>query len=211
MTTYRSAPHGASLIPLVSVVPPAAALYGWLDLNQPMHATGLGVLLFLGMLAGVLAPGALVSFESLPLLLIPDKWRIQWRKGSDRRPAFRMWLKRAIYAADRYRCCYCGERVGLQLDHVKPWSRGGLSALWNLMLLCSRCNRVKSNYWVAKDGYVFYRPFMDANKLAAQMCVVLGFHPATTAEQIAADILRFELRHRWHPGRWIRAGWQLGR
>jgi hypothetical protein len=169
------------------------------------------VLLFLGMIAGVMAPGALVSVESLPLLLIPDSWRIRWRKGSDHRPAFRMWLKRAVDAADRHRCCYCGARGSLQFDHVKPWSRGGLNALWNLMRLCARCNRVKSNYWVARDGYVFYRPFMDGNKLAAEMCRESGLPPGTTAEQIAADILRFELRHRWHPGRWIRAGWQLGR
>lgn len=205
----RSAPAGASLIPLVSIAPPVAALSGWYYLNEPMRVPGLGALLFAGMILGVLTPGALVSAESVPLLLIPDRWRIWWRRRSERRPALRAWLRRAVYAADRHRCCYCGSRESLQLDHVKPWSRGGLSALWNMMTLCGRCNRVKSNYWVARDGYVFFRPFMDAGKLAAEMCREMRLPPGTTPEEIAADILRYELRHRWHPGRWIRAGWQL--
>jgi hypothetical protein len=172
---------------------PLAALIGWVYLREPLHAYGLAGMLAPGMVAGVLAPGLALSAESLPLLLIPDRARIWWRRGRDHRPPIAARLRRACYAADRYRCCYCGSYEQPQVDHVKPWSRGGLSAMWNVMTLCGPCNRVKSNYWVARDGFRFYRPWQGAGN-----------------EGEAARILAFEMRHRWSPGRWIRAGWSLG-
>jgi 5-methylcytosine-specific restriction endonuclease McrA len=126
------------------------------------------------------------------MLLVPGRARIWWRRGQDHRPAIPAALRRAVYAADRHRCCFCGSRDQLQIDHIRPWSRGGLSALWNTMTLCGKCNRVKSNYWVARDGYVFYRSF-----------------PGSDDAKTAAAILAYEKRHRWNPGRWIRAGWSL--
>jgi HNH endonuclease len=183
--------RNSPVMPLSSSVLPLAAVWGWIDLHEPAAGVGFGLFVLPALVLGVMTPGALVSIHSLPLLLIPDRTRIWWRHGKAR-PAWHAWLKRAVMAADRYRCCYCGSPEHLQIDHVKPWSRGGLSALWNLTILCARCNRVKSNYWVARDGYVFYRPFSDANDQA-----------------LAAEILRHELRHRWNPGRWIRAGWSI--
>lgn len=211
MTARRSAPPGANLIPLVSFAPPVAAMYGWWYYHEPMHVPGLGVALFFAMILGVMAPGLLVSVESLPLLLIPDKARIRWRQRSDHRPAWRMWLKRAVHAAERNRCGYCGRRYGFEIDHIKPWSRGGLSALWNLMLLCQSCNQIKSNYWVARDGYVFFRPRPGAEKYHQELASRIPELARLSVEQIAAEILAYELRHRWSPGRWIRAGWSLGR
>jgi diadenosine tetraphosphate (Ap4A) HIT family hydrolase len=44
------------------------------------------------------------------------------------------------------RCALCGatkkERL-LDVDHIKPRSRGGTNDPWNLQVLCSRCNRSK--------------------------------------------------------------------
>lgn len=185
--------HGRALVRFMFIAPPAAALAGWADLGQPGHAIGLVAMLVPGMLAGLVAPGLAASAESLPLLLVPDRARIWWRhRNEGRRPSLPGWLRRAVYAADRNRCCYCGSGQELQLDHVKPWSRGGLSAMWNMMTLCGRCNRVKSNFWIARDGYRFYRPWSGAGN-----------------EREAEAILRYELRHRWGLGRWIRAGWSL--
>ncbi|RAE55164.1 HNH endonuclease, partial [Burkholderia multivorans] len=33
----------------------------------------------------------------------------------------------------------------LEVDHIKPISKGGLSEIENLQTLCWRCNRSKSN------------------------------------------------------------------
>lgn len=56
---------------------------------------------------------------------------------------------------DRHTCQYCSVSVAqepnllLEVDHIMPLSRGGLSALDNLQTLCWRCNRSKSNKIIA--------------------------------------------------------------
>jgi 5-methylcytosine-specific restriction endonuclease McrA len=71
-------------------------------------------------------------------------------------------LRRMVERADRHRCAYCrtrwqpgGDRF--PVDHMVPWVMGGLTCLWNCALLCKRCNTVKSCYWVAPSGHVYYR------------------------------------------------------
>lgn len=171
---------------------PVAAIAAWTYLHEPLRGAGLGLLEGPALLLGVMSPGLLVSFEALPQVLLPSGVRIWWRHQQDHRPAIPRRLRLAVLAADRHRCCYCGSVFQLQVDHIRPWSLGGLSALWNLAVLCGPCNRVKSNYWVARDGYVFYRGFQGSEN-----------------QRLAAEIFRFERRHRWNPGRWMRAGWSL--
>jgi 5-methylcytosine-specific restriction endonuclease McrA len=51
-----------------------------------------------------------------------------------------------IYARDHNTCQYCGRRLPrteLNLDHVKPRSRGGLSTWDNIVCSCHSCNRRK--------------------------------------------------------------------
>lgn len=175
-----------------AVALPSAAVIGWAIEGEPLRWAGLAGFLLPGSVAGLLLPGFIASVMAMPLLLVPARMRIWYRQGKPR-PRIPDRLRRAVYAADRHRCCWCGASEGLQLDHVKPWSRGGLSALWNMVTLCGYHNKVKSNYWVARDGYVFYRPFNGHGDKGT-----------------AAQILAFELRHRWNPLRWIRAGWSLG-
>jgi len=51
-----------------------------------------------------------------------------------------------IYARDRNTCQYCGQhfsRAELNIDHVVPRSRGGLSTWENVVCSCHMCNRRK--------------------------------------------------------------------
>lgn len=51
-------------------------------------------------------------------------------------------LERVVMDRDGYRCRYCGA-VATELDHVKPYSRGGLTIASNLVAACSLCNESK--------------------------------------------------------------------
>lgn len=181
----------------------AAAITGWTALHQ---AGGLITLMLLGLaaLAGwpllvlpvFCAPAALLAG------LVPRRFRAARRKalrdaGYDDRPAVPALFQRAVWAADRGRCVYC-TRTGLvprthqrHIDHVVPWAAGGLTAAWNLMLLCPHHNLVKSNYWRERNGYVSYRPGRAGN------------------ETLAAAILAAELRERRNPLRWARMAWEM--
>lgn len=52
---------------------------------------------------------------------------------------------------DKYTCQFCGvstsdeKHLLLEVDHIKPVSKGGLSEESNLQTLCWKCNRTKSN------------------------------------------------------------------
>ena len=69
---------------------------------------------------------------------------IEWihrvvRNGS--RPGIAQSIRRDVLAAGE--CAYCGDTERLEVDHIKPWSKGGTHTRTNLQALCCRCNRIK--------------------------------------------------------------------
>lgn len=57
-------------------------------------------------------------------------------------------MRFAIYQRDGYRCVCCGRTQNetyLEIDHIKPISKGGKSTYDNLQTLCRRCNQYKGN------------------------------------------------------------------
>jgi len=200
-----------------TMIPCISAVFGvlpWFRLDEPGHFYGLAAcaLLALAVLPTVLL---LIAF-GVPYLtsgLIPREWRANYRQGRDRNQQhsayIAAWLRRAILAADRH-CCAgvvpvtdrrgrvtgykrCRRAEHLQIDHVIPWSLGGLTALFNMVTLCDVCNRTKSNYFERRNGTVCYNPFPGLNR-----------------QHVAAEILRSERRRRLNPLRWVRAAHSLG-
>lgn len=58
-------------------------------------------------------------------------------------------LRYNVLERDKGVCCLCGrsprDGVTLHVDHIKPFSLGGLTTLGNLQTLCADCNIGKSN------------------------------------------------------------------
>ncbi|MEP7160434.1 MAG: HNH endonuclease [Dermatophilaceae bacterium] len=60
-------------------------------------------------------------------------------------------LRGSIKKRDNYTCLHCSVSLAnephllLEVDHIVPISKGGLSTVDNLQTLCWRCNRTKSN------------------------------------------------------------------
>ena len=53
-------------------------------------------------------------------------------------------IRLKVFKRDNYTCVYCGKRGGnLEVDHVKPFSKGGSEKLNNLVTSCQKCNRQK--------------------------------------------------------------------
>ena len=206
-------------VPGICVV---AGVLPWARFHEPGHLYGLlaCALLALAVLPTVLL---LVAFgvPYLTSGLIPREWRANfrgWRAHRSWRPIPRSkqrsscipkWLSYAVKAADRWQCQgvvavigdnrkvigyeRCCRTEHLQIDHVIPWSLGGLTALLNLITLCDVCNRTKSNYFERRNGTVCYNPFPGLNR-----------------QHLAAAILQSERRVRVNPLRWTRAAHSLG-
>jgi 5-methylcytosine-specific restriction endonuclease McrA len=70
-------------------------------------------------------------------------------KARSRRISWR--LRATVLLSDNCACRMCGaspakdSAVTLHVDHIKPWSKGGATALDNLQTLCSACNIGKSD------------------------------------------------------------------
>lgn len=78
--------------------------------------------------------------------------KIKWRKSAEgQRALMTAKLREQIKIRDDYTCQHCSVSVEkephllLEIDHIVPVSRGGLSTEENLQTLCWRCNRSKSN------------------------------------------------------------------
>jgi 5-methylcytosine-specific restriction endonuclease McrA len=126
------------------------------------------------------------------------RYRQRHGRQNARSAYIRKGLKYVVFFADRWRCAACkiswAEAGHLEIDHVLPWSLGGLTTLFNCMALCPRCNKIKSNFWRYRRSHrTVYVPFPGAGNPSA-----------------AEAILRAELRHRWNLFRLLRAAWALG-
>jgi 5-methylcytosine-specific restriction endonuclease McrA len=66
-----------------------------------------------------------------------------------------------IYARDRYRCLYCGERkpiAELTFDHVVPRRLGGRTEWTNIATACEDCNRRKGARTPEQAGMALRQP-----------------------------------------------------
>jgi len=60
-------------------------------------------------------------------------------------------LRFKIMKRDNFKCKHCGrspatdQKIILEVDHIKPWSKGGETTFENLQTLCKRCNIGKGN------------------------------------------------------------------
>ena len=78
--------------------------------------------------------------------------KIRWRKSAaGQRALMTARLREFIKSRDNYTCRQCSISIHvephllLEVDHIIPVSRGGVSTEENLQTLCWRCNRTKAN------------------------------------------------------------------
>lgn len=78
--------------------------------------------------------------------------KIRFRKSAaGQRALMTASFRESIKKRDSFTCRYCSLSLNdepnllLEVDHIKPVSKGGLSIEENLQTLCWRCNRAKSN------------------------------------------------------------------
>ncbi|QWD29164.1 HNH endonuclease [Polynucleobacter paneuropaeus] len=78
-------------------------------------------------------------------------------------------LKKQILERDKYRCYSCGrsssEGFELMIDHMVPESKGGKATLENGMVLCTRCNNIKSNYSAYTFGKKLFEKYLATARL----------------------------------------------
>ncbi len=82
-----------------------------------------------------------------------------------------------IYARDKYRCQYCGQKFPseeLTYDHVIPRSRGGKTEWENIVTCCVNCNRRKGGKTPAEAGMRLIRKPVKPTWVPA-LRITIGF------------------------------------
>lgn len=91
--------------------------------------------------------------EDMAAPAVPDLSGVVSRRTS-RSPDLRLRFK--VLQRDHFRCCACGASpsvtpgIVLEVDHIKPWSKGGETVIENLQTLCLACNQGKTNHHAAQ-------------------------------------------------------------
>lgn len=76
--------------------------------------------------------------------------------GEKRKPIPKK-IRFEVLKRDKFTCQYCGKSapdVVLEVDHIKPVSKGGDNDIMNLVTSCKDCNRGKSNIELSDDSVV---------------------------------------------------------
>lgn len=90
--------------------------------------------------------------QTIDALIVTMSERIRFRKSvAGQRALMTVKLRNQIKQRDNFTCRSCGistyeePHLLLEIDHIIPLSRGGMTEISNLQTLCWRCNRSKSN------------------------------------------------------------------
>ena len=93
-----------------------------------------------------------LNSQALDALIDTMSARIKFRKSAaGQRALMTSKLRHHIKVRDNFTCQNCGvstyaePHLLLEVDHIIPVSRGGLTTEENLQALCWKCNRSKSN------------------------------------------------------------------
>lgn len=91
-----------------------------------------------------------LNIENLNHLINYLNNAIKWKKSiAGQRALMTSLLREEIKERDNYKCCSCGLGIEdepnllLEIDHIIPLSKGGMTTYDNLQTLCWKCNRKK--------------------------------------------------------------------
>lgn len=82
---------------------------------------------------------------------LPESALYQKVKHTSKRDSIPIGMRYLVLKRDGYRCVKCGlspqdnDSVRLEVDHIVPVARGGLTTLENLQTLCFKCNQGKKD------------------------------------------------------------------
>lgn len=77
--------------------------------------------------------------------VITDDPMVRFHPGgqSEARPKIPQRIRDTVLALRGERCLHCGTAEGITMDHIHPFSKGGLTVVENLQPLCQSCNSRK--------------------------------------------------------------------
>ncbi len=92
--------------------------------------------------------------EKFTCMMLLAEWE-EWQQGERTSRSAAPKLRTEVLSRDKYQCRYCGKAVttnGAHIDHVIPYSLGGLTEKDNLVTACRACNVKKAGKTLEEAG-----------------------------------------------------------
>lgn len=89
----------------------------------------------------LLRPPKLKKFSHFRLAFIAATFPPHWEDNG--RSLISKELRQQVLLRGGYKCKHCGTDKDLTMDHIQPVVQGGPTIIWNLQILCRRCNSRK--------------------------------------------------------------------
>lgn len=113
-----------------------------------------------------------------------------------------------VFKRDKFTCQYCGAaapKVILEVDHIKPVSKGGGNDLMNLVTACRDCNRGKTNRDLDDNSVVMVqkRQLDEIQERREQLAMMLEWKESLEDEmdlEISAINKLYIKNTGWHMG-----------
>lgn len=110
-----------------------------------------------------------------------------------------------VFKRDKFTCQYCGVSAPeaiLEVDHIKPVSKGGTNDLLNLVTACRDCNRGKTNRELSDNSAVMVQKknLDEIQERREQLEMMLKWREMLaeeTAKQVEVIDRLFELNTNW--------------
>ena len=110
-----------------------------------------------------------------------------------------------VFKRDKFTCQYCGAsapEVILEIDHIKPVSKGGTDDILNLVTSCRDCNRGKTNRQLSDNSAVLMqkRQLDDIQERRGQLEMMVKWRDSLEQEmEIEVDSIEcyFQNHTKW--------------
>lgn len=93
----------------------------------------------------------LVSYNYYMIFWLKEMEQKYFAHHRKKRKSLPSKVRKEILLKYKFTCQTCGNKERLEIDHIKPFSKGGTDDYWNLTVLCKTCNIKKGNKIINKN------------------------------------------------------------
>jgi hypothetical protein len=106
-----------------------------------------------------------------------------------------------VFNRDNFQCKICGAKppsARLEVDHIKPRSKGGLDHIDNLQTTCRNCNRGKSNLIIfsvwKKIRIIFMKILSIIKNFLISLLIMLLFYNFYNPKKFYAETIKIKTK-----------------
>ena len=110
-----------------------------------------------------------VNFDVAQMTSDIKLWGTSYQQG----PLYQTKLRSYLFKKYNGQCVYCGNKAE-EIEHIVPKSKGGTDSLYNLVIACKKCNKLKGKLSLKEFGELMNKDYshLEPKKLPKDAAIV---------------------------------------